>query len=95
MNRGEFINHLIEQECYPDEECDSDVSQLWHNAINGHSCYVPYADELTVNSWCHVVYELRIDPPLQHDAFYHVYVGWREGAYNDLLKEDARKDDQN
>lgn len=87
MNRGEFIVHLTNQECYPDEECDSEVSQLWHNAINGEVCYVPYEDDLSVTTWCHIVYELKIDPPLDHDAYYHVYLGWREHQYAESQKE--------
>jgi hypothetical protein len=77
MNRGLFINHLINQDCYPDEECDSEISQLWINAINGEFCYVPYEDELAVITWCQVVYELGIRPPHEYDAFFHVYQGWR------------------
>jgi hypothetical protein len=78
MNRGYFINHLIENDCYPDEDCDSNVSQLWINAINGESCYIPCEDELTVMTWGHIVFELRIDPPLKFDANYHVYQGFRD-----------------
>lgn len=95
MTRNEFVNHLIEQDCYPDEECDSEVSQLWHNAINGQSCYVPCEEELASTTWCHVVYELKIDPPLMHDGYYHVYVGWREGAYTDFMKEETKKKNNN
>lgn len=78
MDRGYFINHLIESECYPDTECDSEVSQLWINAINGEGCYVPCEDDLAIMTWGHIVYELRIQPPLQYDADYHVYEGFRE-----------------
>ena len=39
MNRGLFINHLINQDCYPDEECDSDaffhVYHGWRNVQEG------------------------------------------------------------
>lgn len=90
MDRGYFINHLIEQECYPDEGCDSDVSQLWHNAINGEACYVPREDNLSIMTWGHIVYELGITPPLQFDADYHVYVGWREGQYKDSQKKGVK-----
>lgn len=78
MNRGEFIMHLIDNECYPDNECDSKIAQLWHNAVNGLIAYVPCDDELEINTWCHIVCELKIDPPLEHDAYYHVYLGFRE-----------------
>jgi hypothetical protein len=81
VTRSEFIIHLIDQDCYPDEECDSEVGQLWHCGISGQSCYVPYVDELAVPTWCHIVYELRIDPPHKYDAFYHVYLSWRDVQY--------------
>lgn len=61
MNRGYFINHLIDEGCYPDEFCESDVSQLWHNSINGQICYVPYEEELSLTTYCHIIYELKID----------------------------------
>lgn len=86
MTRGELIIHLTNQDCYPDAECDSEVSQLWHNAINGESCYIPFADELAVTTWCHILYELRIPPPLEYDAFYDVYVGWRETQYAEATR---------
>ncbi len=88
MTRNEFIIHLTNNDCYPDDECDSDVSQLWHNGLNGEECYVPYVDELSVTAWCHIVYELKIDPPLQYDAFYHVYAVWRESDYIEAKKDD-------
>ncbi len=78
MDRGFFINHLINSECYPDTDCDSEVSQLWINGINGEGCYVPCVDDLSLTTWCHIVYELRIDPPLEFDDDYHVYLGFRE-----------------
>lgn len=88
MTRNELIVHLTTQECYSDEECDSEYGQLWHNAINGQVCYVPYKDELALSTWAHVIYELRIDPPLQYDSFYHVYQGWRDGPYKkEMMKE--------
>lgn len=87
MTRNEFVVHLTTQDCYPDEECDSDISQLWRNGINGEECYVPYVEELSTMTWCHIVYELKIDPPLESDAYYHVYVGWREKSYAEDLKK--------
>lgn len=78
MTRNEFVCHLTQNDCYPDETCDSEVSQLWHHAINGNVCYVPYEDELTIPTWGHIIYELKIDPPLHRDADYHVYVSFRE-----------------
>ncbi|WP_295233872.1 hypothetical protein [Sediminibacterium sp.] len=77
MTRGELTHHLIENECYPDDEVECEVSQLWINAINGESCYVPCEEELSVNTFCHVIYELGIQPPLEYDSFYAVYVGFR------------------
>jgi hypothetical protein len=78
MTRNEFVVHLTDNDCYPDEQCDSEVSQLWHNAINGNFCYVPCEEELSITTWAHIVYELKIDPPLQYDADYHVYLGFRD-----------------
>lgn len=88
MTRGEFTNHLINQECFPDEECESELHQLWHNSINGQICNVPNADYLTLFTWAHIVYELKIDPPPGRDSDYHVYQGWRDGPYKqEYLKE--------
>ncbi len=41
-------------------------------------CLVPFEDELTIMTWGHIIYELRLDPPLEHDADYHVYQGFRQ-----------------
>ncbi len=76
MTRGYLINHLIEKDCYPDEECDSTVSQLWRNGAN--VCYVPYEDEFTLTTYCHIFYELKIEPPLEYDADYDVYTSFRK-----------------
>jgi hypothetical protein len=92
MTRNELVNHLTFNDCYPDEECDSDVAQLWHNGINGHICFVPCEDELSLFTWAHIIYELRIDPPLQYDSDYYVYQGWREGAYKQQQIDDKGKD---
>lgn len=85
MTRNYLINHLIEQDCFPDEECDSTVAQLWHNGINGEVCYVPYEEELDLTTYCHIIYELRIDPPLEYDADYHVYLGFRQHHNANLI----------
>ena len=86
MTRNFLIVHLTENDCYPDDFCDSEVSQLWHNAINGESCYVPYEDELVLTTYCHIIYELKIDPPLQYDADYDVYSSFRERELKTLVK---------
>ncbi|PSR54113.1 hypothetical protein AHMF7605_11585 [Adhaeribacter arboris] len=78
MTRNYFINHLIEQECYPDEECNSEISQLWHNAISGDVCYVPLDEELEIPTWCHIIFELGVNPPIEFDSDYHVYCTFRE-----------------
>lgn len=78
MTRNEFIIHLTDQECYPDTECDSNVSQLWHCGITGESCYIPYEEYLSIITWGHIVDELRIQPPRQYDADYDVYATFRD-----------------
>lgn len=86
MTRNEFIAHLIDNDCFPDETFESEDGQMWVNDINHEMCFVPYDETLSIITWCHVVFELRIDPPLQYDADYHVYLGWREGAYPQYLE---------
>lgn len=73
MTRNYLINHLIEQDCYPDNECDSEVSQLWHNGINGRFCYIPCEDEISLMTYCHIFRVLKISPPHDYDADYDVY----------------------
>lgn len=87
MTRGEFTNHLINEGCYPDDECESELHQLWHNSVNGQVCNVPQEETLTILTWAHIVYELKIDPPLNRDADYHVYQGWREFYKREMMKE--------
>lgn len=96
MNRGYLINHLINQECYPDEEwSDPTAGQLWRNAINGHVCYVPYDEELAIMTWCHAIAELKILPPLEFDADYDVYCSWKNGPYKEKMSEQEKEDDRN
>jgi hypothetical protein len=83
MTRNELVAHLT---------FHSDVAQLWHNGINGHVCYVPHEDELSLFTWGHIIYELRVDPPLQYDSDYYVYQGWREGAYRQQQIEERKKE---
>lgn len=90
MTRNEFINHLYDNDCFPDETFESDEGQMWVNEINREMCVVPYVDVLSISTWCHVIYELRIDPPLKYDADYHVYLGWRNGAYSQFMEHRKR-----
>lgn len=78
MTRNYLVVYLTENECFPDNDCDSEVAQLWHNAINGETCYIPYLDELDLNTYCHILYELRVDPPLEYDSNYYVYSSFRQ-----------------
>jgi hypothetical protein len=81
MTRGYLVNHLINYECYPDEDCDvPGVGQLWHNALNREACFVPYEDELALTTYCHIIYELKVDPPLEcgYDSDYAVYISFRD-----------------
>lgn len=91
MTRYEFINHLYDQDCYPDEEGETEYNQLWHNAINGYVCNVPKEEYFKVRTWTHIVYELKIDPPHKYDADYHVYLGWREGPYKDEMMKQKKE----
>ena len=92
MTRGEFVNHLINQDCYPDDECESDLHQLWHNSINGHVCNVPKEENLTIPTWAQIVYELKIDPPLDRDSDYYVYRGWWEAEYKKEMMAKEKKE---
>lgn len=79
MNRGYLINHLINHECYPDDAYDfPGIAQLWRNGINGEMCFVPYEDELFLMTYCHIFYELKVDPPLEngYDSDYAVYISF-------------------
>jgi hypothetical protein len=92
VTRSYLVHHLIENDCYPDEECDSEVSQLWHNAVNGESCYVPYEDELILTTYCHIFYELRIPPPLDFDADFDIYTSFREVHFKNVVKKNQDRD---
>lgn len=87
MTRGEFINHLIEQDCFPDEEAETEYNQLWHNSINGETSNVPKEEYLEIPTWAHIVFELKIDPPYNRDSDYYVYRGWRDYHEKKMLKE--------
>jgi hypothetical protein len=80
MTRYELVEHLYSQDCEPDADNDSEVAELWRNLINGEVCYVPYEDVLALTTYCHIFYELKIDPPLEngYDSDYAVYVSFRE-----------------
>lgn len=81
MNRGYLTNHLMNNECSPIEELDvEDVSQMWKNNINGEMCYIPYEDELALTTYCHIFYELKVDPPTEYgyDSDYAIYTSFRE-----------------
>lgn len=86
MTRGYLTNYLITQDCYPDDSCKSEVSQLWRNAINGQVCFVPHEEELSTVTYGHIIYELKIDPPLEYDADYHVYISFREHNEKNLVR---------
>lgn len=77
MTRDHLIIHLIEKDCFPDGECDSEVAQIWLNGNNNQMCYVPYEDELSLTTYCHIFYELKIDPPLEYEDDYYVYTSFR------------------
>jgi hypothetical protein len=83
MTRNELVVHLTNCGCYPDDSFVSEVGQLWINAESGDICIVPNEEYLTVTTWAHIVYELRIDPPLDRDSDYYVYQSWRESAYKE------------
>lgn len=81
MTRGYCINHLINMECYPEDDYDvPGVAQLWRNALNGETCFVPYEEELVLTTYCHIFYELKVDPPFEmgYDSEYAVYTSFRE-----------------
>ena len=77
MEREYLISYLEGEGCFPDEADNSPVGQLWHNCINGEFCYIPYEDELVLSTYCHVLYELKIPPPVEYDSDYYVYEGFR------------------
>lgn len=96
MTRDYFIHHLINCDCYPDDTYDvPGVAQMWRNGINGEMCTVPYEDELTVPTWGHIVYELKIDPPLHdgHDSDYAVYSSFRETRLKQHLETRKKQED--
>jgi|GEM_PF-3681173 len=87
MNRGELIVYLTQNECYPDDECDSDVAQLWHNAINGEAVFVPYVDELTLITYCHIFSQLKVIPPLEYESDYEIYDSFRKHSLLAVRKD--------
>ncbi len=78
MTREYLIDYLRGEGCYPDEDTDYIVGEMWTNCINFEMCLVPFDNELSIMTWGHIIYELRLDPPLEFDADYHVYQGFRE-----------------
>ena len=83
MKRKFLTDYLYECGCNPDEDEDSHVSELWRNCINGETCYIPFDEDLVLTTYCHVLYELKVDPPEGYESDYDVYSGWR----NNQLKE--------
>ncbi len=79
MKREFLTRYLTDEGCYTDEDdiCVG-IGELWHNCINGETCYIPFDEDLVLTTYCHIIYELRVDPPLEYDADYHVYLGFRE-----------------
>ena len=82
--------HLYDNDCYPDEEFQSDFVELWKNGVNGEVCTVPLDEELALMTWGHIVYQLGIPPPINCDDEYHVYVSFHESKLTGL-KEQLRK----
>lgn len=78
MKRDYLIEYITGEGCYTDEEDQCDIGELWHNCINGETCFIPFDEDLATMTYCHIIYELKIDPPVEFDADYHVYVGFRE-----------------
>jgi len=94
MLRTELILHLTNHDCYPLPEHDvPGVAQCWRNAINGHEAYVSYDDDLALNTWGMIIYELRIDPPLNngHDSDYAVFTSFREVIMSDIRQRVVRE----
>lgn len=80
MTRDFCVYYLTTQECYPDDTCDVEgVGQLWRHGTNGHVCFVPYDEELVLGTYCHIFYELKVDPPQEngYDSDYAVYSSFR------------------
>lgn len=80
MNRNFFTNYLVGENCHPDETDQTKDSQLWYNLITGDSVYIPYAEELKITAWGHIIDMLHVAPPVEFDADYHVYEGFRDQA---------------
>ncbi len=90
MERTYLIKHLEEQGCYTNGEAIENVGEIWYNCINGELCNIPFAEHLEVPTYCHVIYQLRIDPPREngYDSDYDVYVGFKE---HQRLKAEAEQ----
>ena len=81
MTRDYCIHHLINCDCFHVYEWDvHEVGEWWQHAINGQGCFVPLNEELALMTYCHIFYELRIDPPLVdgYDSDYAVYSSFRD-----------------
>lgn len=80
MTRQYLIDYLDSEGCCPVEGSETIAGELWRNCINGEFCNVPFDDPLEMTTYCHILYELKVAPPVDadYDSNYYVYVGWRE-----------------
>lgn len=80
MKRGYLVTYLDLEGCYTEPENGDlfEEGELWHNGENNEVCHIPFDEELDVMTYCHIFYELKVDSPLEYDADYHVYCGFRD-----------------
>lgn len=86
MTRDFLTEYLTGEGCYKDEEFESPLGELWRNCVNGEICFIPNDEVLQLTTYCHIIYELRVTPPVEYDSDQYVYEGFRQQVNNKIEK---------
>jgi len=71
IESGNLIKHLVENDCYPDEEYENGT---WYkNTINGDVCFIDNVETFGELLCCHIFYELRIPAIPDLEDTFEVY----------------------
>ena len=98
MTRGYLTTYLTTQDCAPVPEFDfPGIGQMWKNEISGDVCFVPYEDDLALTTYCHIFYELKVDPPQDrgYDSDYAVYTSFRDFQLKKIMETKSMGEGEN